>query len=284
MYLKKALATSALLVSLSLLQQHGNAVSVSRPVGNESRIRVINYVPNSVIRFVGHYNFHSIIEFGSDEEIKTITMGESAGWQLNPAGNRIFLKPVSENATTNMTVITNRRTYFFEMHAEHASGITDSNLAFITKFMYPDGQLSTPNAVSNTTTSGVDLSKPSQYNFKYTVSGKGTTIEPILIFDDGRFTYFKFKNINADIPTIFIVDQYQNEALINYRVADGYVIVERVSSKFTLRHAKEVICVFNEKYENFLNRPPKLSSIQGGANNSAAVMVQPGLESMSPQG
>jgi type IV secretion system protein VirB9 len=275
-----------LLLIICFVFQYGNAtaISVSRPVGNESRIRVINYVPNSVISFTGHYNYHSIIEFSIDEEIKTITMGDSTSWQMNPSGNRIFLKPVGLNATTNMTVITNKRTYFFEMHAEYATSISDNNLAFITKFMYPDGQLGVPQSISNS--SGLDLGKPTQYNFQYKISGKATHIEPILVFDDGRFTYFKFKDINADIPSIFIVDQYQDESLINYRVSDGYIVVERVTSKFTLRSGKDVICVFNERHEIPVALP-KFSEIQKNVPNSEAsqgsvVVTHPGTKVLQP--
>ncbi len=274
-----------LLLSLSLsivCANYSFALSVSRPVGNESRIRVINYVPNSVIRFIGHYNYHSIIEFGQDEEIKTITMGESAGWQMNPVGNRIFLKPIGLDATTNMTVITNRRTYFFEMHAENASSISDTNLAFITKFMYPDGQMGVPNIIGNTNPSGVDLSKPAQYNFHYRISGKSSYIEPLLVFDDGKFTYFKFRDVNADLPSIFMVDPMQNESLINYRIADGFIIVERVTNKFTLRSGREVICVFNEMHERQMALPTfKEINKQVAASavaEPAAVVTQPGIQ------
>ena len=276
-------------LGLSLIYvDYSYSVTTSRPLGNESRIRVVNYVPNSVIRFVGHYNFHSIIEFGQDEEIKTITMGETSGWQLNPAGNRIFLKPIGDDAVTNMTVITSKRTYFFEMHAEYASSISDSNLAFITKFMYPDGQLGVPNNVGNGATSGLDLGKPSGYNFRYRISGNAVHIEPLLVFDDGKFTYFKFRDVNADIPSIFLVDSNQNESLINYRVVDGYIVVERVTNKFTLRSGQDAICVFNEKQE--IPVPlPKLSEINKQMTSMtqtpqpAAVVTQPGIDIIQPK-
>jgi type IV secretion system protein VirB9 len=277
------LKTLLIMLYMSLLLQGSNvfAVSMSRPVGNESRIRVINYVPNTVISFTGHYNYHSIIEFALDEKIETITMGDSTAWQLNPVGNRIFLKPIGLNATTNMTVITNRRTYFFEMHAEHATSISDSSLAFITKFMYPDGQLGVPNAIGHSNSSGIDLSKPTQYNFRYKISGKSRIIDPILVFDDGKFTYFKFRDVNTDIPSIFTVDNNQNEALINYRVSDGYIVVERVTSRFTLRLGKEIMCVFNEKIETPVNLP-KMSEITQ-SQSGAVVVAQPGVNVIQPK-
>lgn len=264
--------------------ESASAVSISRPIGNESRIKVVNYVPNSVIRFVGHYNYHSIIEFSLDEEIKTITMGEPTGWQLNPAGNRIFLKPISDDiniTTTNMTVITNKRTYFFEMHADHASGITDANLSFITKFVYPDGQISIPESLGSYGDSGIDLSKPEKYNLKYRISGKSRNIEPLLVFDDGKFTYFKFRDINSDIPSIFIVDQDLNESLINYRIADGYLVVERVTAKFSLRRGREVVCVFNEKH-SIAAKIPTMAEIQRTGTVVTGDGKAAGLEVKSP--
>jgi type IV secretion system protein VirB9 len=247
------------------------AISLSRPIGTENRIKVINYLPNSVIKFLGHYNYHSIIEFALDEEIKTITMGDSTAWQINPAGNRIFLKPIALDATTNMTVITNRRTYFFEIHASYAEGIDDPNLSFITKFIYPEANPTLPgNNLANS--SGLDLTKPSQYNFKYKISGKGSNIEPLLVFDDGKFTYFKFKNINADLPSIFIVDQNLNEALINYRITEGYLVVERVTGKFTLRQGKEVICVFNEKKEKVIALPSFIKNSNPNSQNLQPIL------------
>lgn len=44
----------------------------------------------------------------------------------------------------------------------------------------------------------------------------------------------------------FSVDDDGNESIVNYQVAGDYIVVERVESRFTLRHGKEVACVFNE--------------------------------------
>jgi type IV secretory pathway VirB9-like protein len=37
-----------------------------------------------------------------------------------------------------------------------------------------------------------------------------------------------------------------NEALINFRVTEGYIIMEMVTSQITLRHGGMVACVFND--------------------------------------
>ena len=75
-----------------------------------------------------------------------------------------------------------------------------------------------------------------------------------MVFDDGRFTYLKFKDVNSELPAIFLVSTNGEEGLVNYRVNYGYVIIERVAARFTLRHGPEVICLFNERSE-YANQP-----------------------------
>lgn len=224
-----------------------NATSTPRPIGGENRIKIINYTPNTVFKFVGHYEYQSIIEFGIDEEIQTISMGTPTPWQIVPAGNRIFIKPVEDNASTNMTVITDKRMYFFEMHAQNADGVNDESLNFVVKFVYPEQYNLSAGAVTQIQqTNGPDLSKPELFNFNYSISGSVKDFEPTQVFDDGEFTYFKFRDINAELPAIFVVNTKGEEGIVNYRVTAGYIVVERVAARYTLRHGGEVICVFNE--------------------------------------
>jgi type IV secretion system protein VirB9 len=225
--------------------QAGNA---PRAIGGENRIKIINYTPNTVFKYVGHYTYLSIIEFADDEEIESISMGTPTPWQIVPAGNRIFLKPIEDDATTDMIVITNRRTYIFEMHAEEAKSINDKNLSFIVKFIYPDSN-NFHSLQPATAASGPDLSKPEGFNFGYSIAGDSHDIEPLQVFDDGEFTYFKFRDINAEIPAIFLTSRNGVESLVNFRISGGYVVVERVAERFTLRNGTDVICVFNEKLE-----------------------------------
>lgn len=220
------------------------ATSDSRPIQLDHRVRVVMYQPDQVYRFIGHYRFESAIEFAPDEEIRTISMGDSTAWMMNPSGNLLFLKPIEQNATTNMTLITTKRTYLFELHAEEASDIDAKDMTFIMRFIYPgEGDMQT---VSHYLDSVPDTSlNPGKYNFKYAISGPDT-IAPIRIFDDGQFTYFKFRDKNAEVPAFFQVDDHGDESLINYRVRGDYIVVERVAKRFTLRHGADVVCVYNE--------------------------------------
>jgi type IV secretion system protein VirB9 len=224
------------------------AVSESQPIQVDHRVRIVMYQPDQVYRFTGHYRYQSSIEFGQGEEIKTISMGDSTSWMLNPSGNRLFLKPLEQDATTNMTVITSAHTYLFELHARETDDIQDKDMVFVMRFLYPDGDTSQTVSKYLDTVPSMDIdSDPSKYNFNYTISGL-EYIAPIRIFDDGEFTYFQFRDKNAEVPAFYTVDSKGNEAIINYRTRGDYIVVERVSPRMTLRHGVEIVCVFNEAW------------------------------------
>lgn len=230
---------------MPLVAASAYALQEPRPIATDSRIRTVRYSPDEVYQFIGHYTYHSIIEFESDEEIQTVSVGDSIAWLLNPSGNRLFLKPIEQNALTNMSVLTNKRTYLFELHAEEASDIRDPGMVFVLRFIYPQNDAG---AVEFTNVeSEPDIqSEPEKYNFNYTLRGIDT-IAPIRIFDDGEFTFFEFQDKNAEIPAFFKVDPLGNEQIVNFRKRGNYIVVEQVASQFTLRRGAEIVCVYNER-------------------------------------
>jgi type IV secretion system protein VirB9 len=240
-----------LLISLFLIPSFSYAVQESRPSPSDARLRVITYNPNAIHKYTGYYGYQASILLEDGEEVKTLSMGDSSAWQIVPSGSRIFIKPISDNpneATTNMLLVTNKRIYHFILDANEVDpekGINDPNLVFETKFLYPESGSSAVQQFNNR--KGPDLSEPEKYNFNYTISG-ASDIAPMRVFDDKEFTYFQFTNKNADIPAFFLVDSDGKEALINYRVEGDYIVIERVTSQFTLRHGQDITCVFNESW------------------------------------
>lgn len=234
-------------VTIATFSMDAFATRESRPIQVDHRVRTVMYQPDQVFSYTGHYRYQSAIEFGHDEEIKTISMGDSTVWMLNPSGYRLFLKPLEQDATTNMTVITNKHTYLFELHARETDDIDDKNMIFIMRFLYPDegGENQTVSHYLDNVPDPDHDPEPEKYNFNYTISGDDD-YAPLKIFDDGQFTFFQFKNKNADIPAFYWVDDRNNEALINYRTRGDYIVVERVAKRFTLRHGDDIVCVWNE--------------------------------------
>ena len=220
--------------------------------GAEGRFKSLLYHTNGVYYYEGFYMNPTYIEFSGSEKINTIYIPKANAWSIKATNNRLFLTPTADDADTTMTVMTNLRTYFFELHARTPTGPFDPDITFFVKFRYPAGtdEKSESSGGDNSiiqyiVNKGPDLSKAENFNFNYTVSGD-YIITPIKIFDDGKFTYFEFRDKNGIIPAIFSVDSDGFESIVNFRIINQYLAVEGVNSVYTLRHGTETVCVFNE--------------------------------------
>ena len=219
-------------------------ISYPRPMGKEERIKVVNYVPNGVIHFTGYYYYQTIIEFDPSETIDTVLLGTQNLWQMHIVKNRIYIKPTADNAETNMTLITDKRIYFFTLQAAKASSINDERITFMLKILYPDDKM-IDHIVHEAAYDLPNLNRKELYNFKYYVTGTAKHLEPSLILDDGEFTYFQFKGINNEIPAIFYIGPNAQETLVNYRSVGEYIIVEQVADQFVLRSGDDALTIWN---------------------------------------
>lgn len=215
-----------------------------KPMLTDQRLKVMVYNPNEVFKFKGFLGYQSNITLSDGEVIESITMGDTSAWQLLPSGNRLFLKPTDLDATTNMTMITNKRIYYFVLEAAMTDSIDDPAIPFSVSFLYPneDQQSSDVHSFNDL---NIDDKYNENYNYNYSISGPDN-IAPIKIFDDGEFTYFQFDKDNAEIPAFFAVDAKNQESVINYKLSGKYIVVEMISPRMTLRSGDDVVCVYND--------------------------------------
>ncbi len=214
------------------------------PIAIDSRIKTFVFSENEVFRIVVHYGYQTSIEFAEGEEIQTISVGNSFAWQLVPVGRRLFIRPLEENILTNMTIITNLRTYQLEIQSRLLSYTTDEELVYVVRFFYPDDtdQIK-PQVKSVREHDTIPVVQP--FNFNYTLSGPDR-FAPLKIFDDGTNTFFEFNNKN--IPQFKAL---QGSKLVNLvpKQKGKYIVVNSVSSEFELSDGKDVVKVYNENYK-----------------------------------
>lgn len=212
------------------------AAKTATSLASDERVKQVPYDANQVYEVVGTYGYQTGIEFGRDETIKVVSLGDSIAWQTVPYQNRLFIKPVEPNAETNMTVITDKRTYYFKLSsAKHRS-----SMSFLIRFVYPGPGSILGGGVSRSGgISGVD---PARLNLDYSSSGDKRTIALTRVFDDGQFTYFGFAP-NSEAPTIYSVGTDGTESIVNTRREGAYLVVERTASAFTLRNGTAYLCV-----------------------------------------
>lgn len=261
-----------------LLPSNGRSAQLPRYLGSERKFRSYIYNPNELYRYFGHYTYQGFIEFSAGETISTISMGNPTLWLVETLDNRIFLKPVGEdNSETNMTVLTNKRVYHFELVAKEAKGLGDKDLIFVVKFAYPDDKDKNLVEFAKTPPSDEpDMRDLSSYNFNYQYTGE-KTIAPSKVFDDGIFTYFQFNSRNSEVPAIYSVDSEGFESLINYRITGTYMVVEKVAPQYSLRNGSDIVCVYN--METYINGKIRRSTVMPNDKN-----VQPAMQNFGDGG
>ena len=231
-----------LLGSLSLASAFiADGAETPRPGAVDPRIRTVFYDPNEVVQLRGNPGYQMTIEFGEGERIENVAIGDSLAWQVTPnkKATLLFLKPLSHRAVTNMTVITDRRRYAFQLTARSAARTSD--MAYVVRFLYPPDPAPPPPP-----SPPPPPAPPEMKNLAYSYTGSRVSL-PSLVFDDGKFTYFKWPE-NTSTPALFLVAADGSESLANYGVRDGYQIVEQTAPRFVLRNGKEVTYIINDRW------------------------------------
>ncbi len=261
--MKKLILTAALALCIASPAMAGKS---PRNGSADARVKNITYHDTDVFRITAHYGFSTVIEFDRSEDIETISLGDSQAWQtIKPSrSNLLFIKPLEENANTNMTVVTNKRIYTFELTAQASASHKSSNLSFRIRFVYPEQTDMQLAAIAKSKNNGFDSKDfspsavaPEDWNFDYSYAGD-KNFRPKRAFDDGVFTYFQFFK-KGKIPAVFAVDPDGNESIVNYSMQGKYLVVESLGQQFTLRDGDITTCIFNNAYTDIEYEPMEYS-------------------------
>jgi type IV secretion system protein VirB9 len=211
--------------------------SRSRNLLSDHHMKLVSYDPNHTVILKGRYGYQTHVIFATNEIIQHVSLGDSLAWQVAPITYHLFIKPVT-SSKTNMTVLTNLRHYTFQLDSTNPTGLPTYQLQFI----YADGEYDQSHDTH--TTLSFD---PNQLNWKYSFTGD-RFLSPTTAFDNGQFTFFKFKQNNmSHLPAIFMVNQKQQEMLVDYHMQDYYMVIHAVAKQFTLRDGPIVTSVYNDK-------------------------------------
>lgn len=244
-----------LMMMLSFYATTGSAGTDPTPQSKDHRIRTIAYNANDVVHLLAHYGYTLTVEFAPDELITDRVFGDPDAWEFLPNRNRAKIRPVQEDATTNLTIWTNRRTYIYEIRATNAKSPRTNDLTYYLRYTYPGDESHRAMLKQANLINELDEKKeqqaantvlnPTDLYFGYSYAGE-SEIAPLQTFDDGRFTYFKFRD-KSPLPTIYTADKQRNDALVNYHLDGAYVVIEQLASRFTLRNGQQVVSVIRNQ-------------------------------------
>jgi type IV secretion system protein VirB9 len=239
---RHSLAGAAL--ALAFLAGTAGAAVRPSPGPEDPRIRWVRYDPDQVVEVAGTLGYQLTIEFGNDERIENVSIGDSLGWQITPnrKANLLFLKPMLPHATTNMTVITSLRRYSFDLGVRRTPPAGQKrDIMFVLRFDYPEPALAVATAAPPP-----PPTPPRDVNHAYSYEGSTKTI-PARVFDDGKSTYFSFAEA-ADYPAIFILEGPKKESMATTRVRDGFIVVDQIAERFVLRRGDDITTIINDGY------------------------------------
>lgn len=224
------------------------------------------YEENRVYHLTGYFAYSTAIEFGDDEHVETISLGDSKSWQvIKPArANVVFIKPILENDGTNMTILTDKHIYSFMLQAMSLQETSADTPILRYEFTYRDVNLPFPGKPANAQPSPATIGqeRPTQ-NFHYSYAGSNA-LKPIHAFDDGTFTYLLFDE-HQKLPAIFAVDDDRSERLVNFRIEEPYLVIDSIEKQFTLRDGDLATCIFNEDYRGDDRIQNELTPVNNGA-------------------
>ena len=175
------------------------------------------YDADQVVQLQGTPGFQIDVEFAADEAIENVAVGDSAAWQVTPnrRGDHLFVKNLISGATTNMTVVTSARTYYFEL-----APLSGGEMAYTVRFRYPNAQ-----AAAEET--------PANVEGRYRLSG-AQALRPSRIADDGVHTYIEWPH-EASLPAVYALNSQGQETLVNGGMRDGLFVIDGISQRLVFR-------------------------------------------------
>lgn len=212
----------------------------------DPRIRVREYGADVVYRLRGYVGYQIDLEFEPGESFVGLGAGDLDSLAFAAQENHLFLKPRAAGIETNLTVLTNRRTY----HFDYVAGATrpDPMLADMTyalRFSYPQpAAASTAGASIESTLARAAAGRVHNLDYGYCGSHQ---LKPQSAWDDGAQTHLRFGS-RQELPAVFVLNDDGSESLVNFTIEGDEMLVHRVARRFTVRRGRLRGCIVNESF------------------------------------
>ena len=277
----------SLAAAVALSALHANAEQ------SDPRVREVQYEADRVISVPVKKGVVTHIALDADETITDVASGlgadcvkPEATWCIaaQAGGRNIFVKAKSGASTpNNLAIVTDRRAYSFRFVVVgdreapapvyrlvvHAPAI---RTATAVPFIRPAAEAPAAQAPALPSSAAMVAERltaaPTVVNSAYAVAeGEASEdILPSLIFDDGRFTYFRFPG-NREVPAVFHVLGDGTETLVNTHMEGDLLVVDRVSRRLMLRAGQAVVGVWNEAFD-LEGEPPNEGTTVAGVRRT----------------
>jgi type IV secretion system protein VirB9 len=242
----------------------------------DPRLREVIYDPRAVVTVPVKRGVVTLVVLDADEAITEVAAGlggdcakPEAAWCVaaQAGGRTLFIKAKSSaSAPNNLAVVTDRRTHAFRFVV-----LADADAKLpVYRLVVKAPAVVSPPSRRNLSEAPAPVvlpllppvpspreivverlqAKPQIMNTQYSLAeGAGSAdIVPTLVFDDGRFTYLRFPG-NREVPAVFHVLGDGSETMVNTRMEDDLLVVDRVSRRLMLRAGAAVVGLWNDAFD-----------------------------------
>lgn len=225
---------------------HGQPLQTAlRP---DPRIRVVPYRADAVYRLRGYVGYQIDITFAPEERFAGLGVGDTKGVAFAADANHLFLKPRAAHVATNLTVLTNRRTYLFDYEAEPSSPDPGgADVIYALRFEYPAAPVRAARRERKqveTDLVAAQSARPRNYDYWYCGA---PSLRPAAAWDDGVQTTLVF-GAHTELPALFTLNEDGSESLVNFDVQAGRIVVQRVVRRLIVRRGKLAGCIVNRAF------------------------------------
>jgi type IV secretion system protein VirB9 len=202
------------------------AYGQDEPGTGDPRLQTILYQEDQIVPLRLLPGYQLTVELAPDERIENIAVGDSGAWQVTPnkRGDHFFVKALAAGVSTNMTVVTDARTYVFELIPFYGTG---AEMAYKLRFRYTASVSNGSNAAPPTVAAG-----------RYHITG-ARSLRPETMEDDGKQTRIRWAEDQL-LPAMFIVDNNRQERPIDGAMRDGVFVIDSVQNQLVFRLDKAI--------------------------------------------
>jgi type IV secretion system protein VirB9 len=250
--MKRALPLALALMTLAMPATAQVAASEA-----DARLVTLTYDEAQVFTIRGKVLVQTTIKFREDERIENVAIGDSKAWQVQPnkAQSILFVKPLEPSAATNMTVVTTKRTYLFDLVASPRN-----KPLYVMQFRYPEAEKAEREArlaaaaeeQAREEASAMEMAAatdpyavidPARLNWEWASEGDKELL-PARAYDDGEAVYLTWP-AGTPIPAILVTNERGELGAVNFAVRGDTVVLDEVPGQIVLRSGDEAATLTN---------------------------------------
>jgi len=259
---------TALALCLQLFSAVAQAQLMAEPLPGDPHLVVFPYDENNSYRLFVKPRAVTNIVLEPDERVSILALGDTSSFQSVQKNHHIFLKPLFPNRTTWGTLVTNKRSYQFQIIATDDGAKWYQRVSFVHSDLVAlreqaedravfDAVAGAPGGpVAPPANGGLPLPPPASeppaptarsadLHFGYKMEGKAD-FRPTHVYDDGKVTTLRFPE-NADLPAVFRIVKGEVELLdyTQHPTATNVIVIPRILDSMLLKLGKEEVRIVN---------------------------------------